>query len=120
MKGMGSPGDRARNGSSPYPLTDEPGYTPSLLSSIPLLGGPHFPDSPCVGCIVGVQADRTHATEEEEKKIGVQVEGWTDGTAQCEELSTAWVEPIHFRLAIYLKRNQEDSENTYISGLCCG
>ena len=32
-----------------------------------------------------------------------------DGTVQCEELSKAWVEPIHRWFAIDLKRNQEDS-----------
>ena len=39
-----------------------------------------------------------------------------DGTVQCEELSKAWVEPIHRRFAIDLKRNQEDWDKPVFLG----
>ena len=40
-----------------------------------------------------------------------------DGKVQCEELSKAWVEPIHRWFAIDLKRNQEDYGKTCLFGL---
>jgi len=43
-----------------------------------------------------------------------------DGTVQCEELSKAWVEPIHRWFAIDLKRNQEDWDKPVFLGSVVG
>ena len=66
MKGDGITGEPGQECSVvPTLLTDEPGSTPSLLFL------------------------NTLAHAKKKKKLGVQVEGWMDGTVQCEELTNS-------------------------------